>query len=366
MKRKSIPSVRRHAVWSAYHEKCGYCGTLVFGSDVHVDHIIPLSAFSTPEVAQETRLTFGLPLEFDVNGVENLIASCARCNSIKSDFRPYHTGLLIAKAVALAPKVRELELKIIGKLDLTSNEFLFLEALKRNGLGVDEILRMISDQQFESGKFKISNPEIFYGMADPGGEYSVEDIFNQKFSPDDELTLMKEDSEIQIREMSAYVDAIDKGYRPICNAAFKLARSRYELPLQLIDLVANAESPSKFPFSHPKRGIHDLDKIPCSLFTELVEHGEEPISIRLQNEEVAIDQLSSNHIRFATENDWLTVFEVMRADFTGEGSEELLVLTSSYPRAGTYMGLELALLRSSEGGDGFLAEVVPFYTKLSW
>lgn len=61
----SFTSQFRQALWKAHDQKCAYCGIdLECCSDMRIDHFIPKSYVMD-------------------NSIDNLVASCKRCNSIK-------------------------------------------------------------------------------------------------------------------------------------------------------------------------------------------------------------------------------------------------------------------------------------------
>ena len=80
----------RDVVLLKTNKRCGYCG-VVLEKKWQVDHIIPKARFHNYSIKNK--------LNYGVNDIENLLASCASCNNYKSvlfleDFRFQLTQLV--------------------------------------------------------------------------------------------------------------------------------------------------------------------------------------------------------------------------------------------------------------------------------
>lgn len=83
--RKPISDAQRFGVWKAWRGRCAWCRQPVLFKDCHIDHILPLAAFSTLSDKSSVLRTFGLPATFEIDDFENWVCACPSCNLRKSD-----------------------------------------------------------------------------------------------------------------------------------------------------------------------------------------------------------------------------------------------------------------------------------------
>jgi hypothetical protein len=83
-KYKFKPS-ERYAVFTVHGETCYLCRKPIDMATFQVDHIIPESLASQPEVFAQARHSYGLPDAFDLNSFENWMPACAPCNNRKRE-----------------------------------------------------------------------------------------------------------------------------------------------------------------------------------------------------------------------------------------------------------------------------------------
>jgi hypothetical protein len=82
---QKFSAVLREAIWIAHSKKCAYTHELVDLASMHVDHIILESVAAKPEEFAVVRTALGLPADFDLFGLENLLRAKAGANLQKGD-----------------------------------------------------------------------------------------------------------------------------------------------------------------------------------------------------------------------------------------------------------------------------------------
>lgn len=106
-------AISRFAIWTVHGERCYQCNQPVHLFDYQIDHVIPQSL----EGKEVRRLVkkYGRPDDFNVQGFENLLPSCARCNREKSD-RPWDESLMVQRVLQIAEKKKKEVLRTIESI----------------------------------------------------------------------------------------------------------------------------------------------------------------------------------------------------------------------------------------------------------
>jgi hypothetical protein len=73
------------ALWIAHEKRCVYTHRELRREDVTIDHIIPKSLRKQPQRLAAVLRLYGLPSDFDVLGLENVVPVCAAINAQKRD-----------------------------------------------------------------------------------------------------------------------------------------------------------------------------------------------------------------------------------------------------------------------------------------
>jgi hypothetical protein len=142
----------RHAIWTIHNEKCYLCDEPIPFNEVEIDHIIPKSIHKQPDQLVRAKESFGLSKHFEINGFENLLPACRRCNRLKKDNVPNYSGLTtmhLEMASKKADKVKSLiaKTKSNRKIDQLLVE---LQSLSEEGLLTStqhELIRSFSQYQ---------------------------------------------------------------------------------------------------------------------------------------------------------------------------------------------------------------------------
>lgn len=83
MTRFDRSAVHRYAIFTVHREKCYQCGRPLNLLEYQVDHVIP--QILGADAVQKLLVEYGRPANFDLQGFENLLPSCAPCNREKND-----------------------------------------------------------------------------------------------------------------------------------------------------------------------------------------------------------------------------------------------------------------------------------------
>jgi len=67
----------RVKIWNKYKQRCSYCGKHLLYHDMQVDHFIPLRSINRPPEYLDAE---------EINGFDNLMPSCRRCNHYKRGY----------------------------------------------------------------------------------------------------------------------------------------------------------------------------------------------------------------------------------------------------------------------------------------
>jgi hypothetical protein len=85
MANQKFSAILREAIWIAHSKRCAYTHELVDLASMHVDHIIPEHLATKPDEFAAVRATLGLPADFELFGLENLLPAKPGANLQKGD-----------------------------------------------------------------------------------------------------------------------------------------------------------------------------------------------------------------------------------------------------------------------------------------
>jgi len=77
---RAITAIERFAVYWAWNGRCFWCREPIKFADCHIDHVIPVSASAAIE---DLRYHYSLSPQFEIDGFENWVPACQRCNLLK-------------------------------------------------------------------------------------------------------------------------------------------------------------------------------------------------------------------------------------------------------------------------------------------
>lgn len=117
MNKRAFSASERYAVFTVHGEHCYICREPVNMTGMHVDHVIPEALVSQPGRLRDVLQLLGRSATFDINGFENWMPACPRCNLLKAD-RVWDPSLLVQLALQIAaeraPEAKQVMLRIVN------------------------------------------------------------------------------------------------------------------------------------------------------------------------------------------------------------------------------------------------------------
>lgn len=100
----------RAALWEAYGKRCFWHGEPIAFAELEIDHLIPESLEKKPLELKKILNIASLPMDYDLQALQNLVPSCGTCNGKKSAvvFKPPRLLYLVQLVERTLPKVEKL------------------------------------------------------------------------------------------------------------------------------------------------------------------------------------------------------------------------------------------------------------------
>ena len=336
----------RHALWLAHTQRCGYCSEPLSFAEVDIDHIIPESARQRPDLSNFLS-GLNLPNDFDLGWIKNLLPAHRRCNLAKgadvlneSSIRFY-----LHKAERVSANV----LKMLASQKARNQREELLLAVAdaiRGGL----IMPMDLQEEQRPGRMALSKSLRFADRPDePVESISPEEvetyldrpvliggnpIFFAEFGDDDGVRMA-------VRTCREYRAALSAGF---------YARTPYDIKSEAFLKTANAvlmaaatvRTPLVSYIRRPHRGLADLELLPAQILpcvspddAEIVNRWKDTcLADLLTRGDIKVLRISSSEV--SLEWRWgLLVREICRADFDGDGIEDVLCECYCWALGGT-------------------------------
>ncbi|MGF7179116.1 HNH endonuclease [Tunturiibacter psychrotolerans] len=376
MSQQNFSAAQREAIWLACQKKCPYTSRLLDVRSLHIDHIIPESLLDTPSQLEVLKSRLGLPADFDVHGYENLLPCDAGTNFQKgsSILDEGATRYFLSLASKNKPSV-EKHLAEIANRNLASRAIILLqqaiekgqltptevtEILEKYTKHPEEIFTLLQGLQFadkdEVSAVAKTDIENLLDRPIKLGQNKVEDING--------VSLTKDPSEqIYVRTCREYDAAIKDGF---------YARTTFDMKMEvffrhqcgLLSVLRKATTAQKSFIAEPRVGIVDLKLLPFTMFpvlgedTDGVTNSSSTYQQKVDDGSIVITQVSQNLLSVQEAGGGMSqqLIEVARADFNGDGIEDILLFEYYRVTDGTFgSGSIVILTRKSEEG---LFEVV--------
>jgi hypothetical protein len=275
---------QRRAIWEAHAKRCAYCGDPIAFRDVEIDHIVPESFAEKLTDWERTRSELGLPANFDLRSLGNLVPACRSCNQRKSDrlLLPGRAVIEISRAMEKAPRVQEL-IKAFRTEDMAEKaRFRLVRALELGEIGEHDLAEMLALFKQRQGRFRLSNSNIFDDK--PILEVSRGDVdrlldapVKFAFGEPGRLRLVTEsDDEIYVQTLREYRRAVAQGYFPLSNAEMAAASIYFERPLAVLEAVLAARVADRSYIDNPRCGVTDLALMPATLLFTAADITDDP------------------------------------------------------------------------------------------
>jgi len=364
MSSQKFSAIQREAIWRAYDRKCAYTRALLDISSFHIDHIIPETLADTPEQLKETLEKCGRDATFDLFDWENLVPAAPGANLQKSShvFDPAAAMFYLGIAAIKKPEVLK-ELVKVKKRAASSRALVMIQQLLESG-------KLTPEQAAEMINKGISQPQEMFtllesvGFSDLGdvdvvARSDIEQLRDRpvKIGPNDhidgvELTGTNDEKRF-CRTCREYDTAKSEGFYPLTNFDIKIS-TWFEQQCGLLTALQAAQAPSQSFVSDPRVGVVDLNLLPYSFFPVFTEHTAsattESYQDKVDDGTLVVKRVRANMLTIESPDLMGQVLiEVVRADFNGDGIEDILLFEYCYAIGGTMSwGAPRLLTRTSD------------------
>jgi hypothetical protein len=365
MSSQTIELDLRHAIWLTHNRRCVYCSEPLSFSEVEIDHVIPEVLVGTPELPVIIA-RLDLPPAFDLFSIRNLLPAHRRCNLVKSSkvFDDAAARFFLHRAEGASANIQELVAK--KKQGQTRDNLLAkLGEAIRSGLilpmdiqesQAPHLLRLTNPLVFADAPAEIINsivPEEVERYLDRPVLMGGDPVFAADFGDDKGVRM-------SVRTCREYRAALAAGF-----SAQTTYDIKSEAVLKTVNSILTAAGSVRLPISsyirRPHRGVADLQLLPCSVLpcvspddAEIIADMENAsLGDLLGRGEIKILGISSSEL--SLEWNWgLMLREICRADFDGDGIEDILCECYCWATEGTLgFGWTSILARTSEN-SGFV------------
>lgn len=367
MSNQNFSASQREAIWLAYGKKCAYTRESIDVSDFHIDHIIPERLAASFSELEGVKAKLGLPFDFDIFGYGNLVPCRPGANlqkgSILFDITPAHYFLGIAanKSATVIENLARIEKRTIRGKAL----ILLQQCLERGDLSVLEVAAILEDHQdrpeeifilLEGMKFADSTEVHTVIKADIGALRDRPIRLGQNDHIDGVTLTNDKDQQVYVRTCREYDEAIKAGFYAFSNFDLKMA-TFFRHQCGLLTALEAATTPQISFITNPRVGIIDLELMPFSLFPQMYkETSEDNISATYQSKvsdgSIVVKKLRQNLLQISEpEGMGHQLVEVARADFNGDGIEDILLFEYCWATHGTlgFGGLRILTRKSADG-----------------
>ena len=370
---QKFSAAEREAIWLAHERKCAYTGELLDVSNFHIDHIIPESLAKDPALLKCKMATLDLPADFDTHGYENLLPCQPRVNLQKRDLLLSQTRYFLSIAACKKAKIEANLGRIEKRNSRGKATILLLQHLERGDLTSDEVSKIL---QHYSGQPEAIF-ELIEGMQFADGTEvrsiakadieALRDLpINMGGNDTDGVTLTNDKGEkVHVRTCREYDSALKRGYFPYSTYDISMG-SWFKYPCGLLNLLETATIPQQSFIPTSKEGVFNLELLPLSLFPVLSDY-EQTYGYNIENVTYQ-DQVESGLLKvtgvgqnwFSCEDDALRqhLTEVARADFNGDGIEDILFFESVHATQGSFRFYQIIIL-TRKSIDGKFEVVQP-------
>lgn len=364
MATQKFSSILREAIWIAHGKKCAYTHEVVDLASLHIDHIIPESLASHPEEVAALKMALGLDDTFDLHGLENLLPCKPGPNLQKADVTlipasaRFFLSIAAAKKAAIEHNVVTIERRLrVGRAFILLQQLLEAGQIQPKEVASllveppEEVFRLVSGMPFAAATevmaiAKADLPDLENRPVKLGANKHL-----------DGLTLGNASGEWRnVRTCAEYWAALEAGFYAHTTFEMKMG-AFFEHQCGLLLALAGATMPVTSYVSEPRVGLPDLRLLPYSFFPSFGpgSDGVAPkpgVSYQDQVDAgvLVVKRVGSSELRVETSAMGQQLTEVVRADFDGDGLEDILVFDYFYAINGT-LGLGTTALLSRQSAD---------------
>lgn len=338
----------------AYSKRCAYCGDVIQLRDLEIDHILPESLQGRPEELNRLRAELGLPSDFTLSSLNNLLPSHGRCNLQKSNrvFKESRLRYFLEVADGKLAAIR----RLIPRLELHASKERILAAVKL-GLETGELnFSELADVAGQAKGVSLHTP-IQFENAEWDGRTDFEQIDNLLDQP---VTVEPNSNgvnfvssggrSILVRTCREYRAAVEAGFYPSNNQELRLSSLLMRASAAL-EAASRARIASVSYIDSPHIGVADLHLLPANLLPWFSDEHKDAIEslcgslqTLLDENKIFIRSVSSNHVNLLFDGAGTIIEELLRADLDGDGVQEILVQRNTYLVSGTLRGYAIGIL----------------------
>lgn len=337
MSKQKFSPEERWVIWDVYKRKCIYCSEPILDfSNLNIDHLLPESLHENQSKLQEILKKHSLPENYDINGYQNLIASCAMCNKRKNK-EIILNPVLLHTANKNPEKIRKL-------VEIKKEKIM---------LGKDKQLTTLPFVYKFRGK-KIRGPM---------SKSKLIDLRNEPLLDLDGFALEGFDGEDQkspriVNTVAEYEEAVAEGWYAATTFSIKMS-NHFEIASSFLRAVEKAQSPKLAYFSDQKFTLgHCLDSLSAELANAMWVLEEDRYNpdpnlalsklFEIEKTKVKIITRNEDFLHFEFDGSGFYYEELMRADFSDLGYEEILCKIYEYAVGGSFGYGSTILLQKTE------------------
>ncbi|OIQ94374.1 hypothetical protein GALL_236210 [mine drainage metagenome] len=367
MSNQRFSASEREAIWLAHEKKCAYTRELLDVSSFHVDHVLPESLADNPTELEIVKARLGLPHDFDIFGYGNLLPCRPGANLQKSsvvlDPAPIHffLGIAASKKASIAANLERIEKrKVRGKALI-----ILQQCLERGDLDASEVAGILEAHSEEPAEIfrllegmKFADKTEVHAIAKANIEVLRDRPIRlgQNDHIDGVTLTNNRDEQVHVRTCREYNEAVKADFFAYTTFDMKMA-TFFEHQCGLLTALEAAATPTVSFIDNPRVGVFDLELLPFSLFPEIGEEipDEDPSATyqsKVSDGTLVIKRLRQNLLQIVAPNGMgHQLIEVARADFNGDGIEDILLFEYCWATTGTlgFGGIRILTRRSTDG-----------------
>lgn len=357
---------------------------------MEIDHILAESLLNDLALLSTTLIDHGLPRNFDLTCLDNLVPTCRACNRRKQA-KPLLRGaanIFIADAISKRNAIEILAENLNTKTRIDKGRAIVSSAYDEGNLTDQDILEIMKRKDV-SKTFPLSNFITLLGN-DPIGEISMEhyeayldmpvpnldkeglrlvgegghhkrllDGFDEATKGKDELETADlirrfseqyekmDDGEIHVFTLREYAEAIKRGCYAKTSYEIMISDWQFEQPLDILHYLATASVATRSFIDKPRVGLSDLGLLPVELIGRVGPGDNESLKERtiqdlISSGDMHITNIGSHFLGLEEKKseegwrgDFVVISEILRADISGDGLEDMLIHVGGGPVMGT-------------------------------
>ena len=369
MSEQKFSAAEREAFWLAYQKKCPYTSQVLDLGSFHIDHLLPEKLLDNPAKLEQIKAQLNLPADFDLRGYGNLLPCKPGANLQKGDSAldqgATHFFLSLASS---KKKAIEAHVAKIAKRNKAGRAIvLLLQAIDSGDLSPSQVAKILEKHVGHPEEIFTLLQRLQFANADEVEVVAKADIEQLRDRPIklgqnkdiDGVSLTKSTSEkIYVRTCREYDAAVEKGFYAYTTFDITMAIF-FEHQCGLLKALQSARTAQNSFINKPHVGIVDLKLLPFTLFPVLGpddrDRTDKPSTYQgaVDDGSIVIRKVRQNLVSVQETGGGMAqqLVEVARADFDGDGIEDILVYNYFRVTDGTFRsGGVLALTRKSPDG----------------